>query len=196
MNLGIDLDGCVFIFNQHFVEYYNARFGLNDDYTKIDRWGWAESDEFQITPDQFEIAFEEYNKDRSWQSMPIYPEARAALCALNNMGCRIHYITQRPNGAERPTLKAILKNGLPLHGIFFAESAEDKITYAKTHGIDVAIDDAVHFIEAYDKAGIEVAIRLHKYNERLIGFNKLRGEHFFVKDMKDFADKIRIKLDS
>jgi len=161
--IACDLDGVVFQFTTKFIEFYNARFGLNDKPDDVTDWNWWTCPNISVTKEQFLQAMDEFTKLRVWQNIPIYDDVYANLCALSLAGHEIVYLTVRPPEARRATAKSIIKNGLPFDGLIFTEH-ENKIDVAKAIGCDCAIDDKLETVYSYAANKMHVYLKLLNHN--------------------------------
>jgi len=207
--IGVDLDGVVFDFIRDFVDFYNARFGYNDDPKDVIKWNWWECPNLSITFEQFIQAMGEFTRLRMWRDMTIYPDVKSNLCSISLSGADIIYITCRPRESRRSTARSILSNGLPLDGIEFLDH-EEKAEFAKLRGINIVIEDKVETVLDYISVGLETYfkidqhnndrwenIKIHRidkdYTERVVTDEMFSHIHP-VNSFREFADKIRNKL--
>jgi len=162
MKIALDIDGPVAQFDKAFCEYYNMRWNLNDDYTKYDKWYIPSASQSKVTEEQSEQAFKEFTDIRMFAAIEATKDVKNALCTLQNIGCEIIYITARPKSAYRTTAKWLVKQGLPIDGILFAN--ENKGTVAKALNCDLAIDDKPSNCHQFIRNGINTIFWGTKYN--------------------------------
>jgi uncharacterized HAD superfamily protein len=166
MNIAVDLDGVCFRFSKKILEYCSLKYGYHVSEKDITKWNWWEIPDFPLTEENFLEAFEEFNKNRMWQSLEIYEDVQMSLCVLGKEHS-IHYLTDRPRTARRATLKALLKHGLPIDSVVFCASYS-KVKVAEALDIRVAIDDKPSTIEEYSKSEIVTpVVRSQPYNEEI-----------------------------
>ena len=180
-NIGVDLDGCVYDFGSKFLAMLNLRLGTNYGYYDQTHWFYEES--LGIDKKITEEVFKCFVDNKMYQSLDIYPYAQEGLCLLESQGYHIHYITSRPHEGIRPTLKKILSDGLPMTGIYFCNTDEEKIKYSKNNDISLVIEDKPSIIDLYMKNGIKVIKIEHPYNKetkatKLIDGSPLKPEHW------------------
>jgi len=154
MIIGCDIDGVVADYMGTFLKYFNIKYKRSITKENLNKWAFWEQEELYVTKDQFLSAMDDFNEYRMWQSIEPHECAREALCSLDSgMNC-IFYITTRPLGSERATLKFILRNGLPIRGIYFCSEDNEKVSVAKQINASVVIDDKVSIINKYIESGI------------------------------------------
>lgn len=184
MKIGVDLDGVIFDFSTSFLNYCNIKYGLSNKVEDWTKWDLDECENINLNREMVYSAFDDYNKYRMWQSMDIFPFVKDSLCAIEANGHKIIYITHRMIDSERPTLKSIIKHGLPIHGIHFCETSAEKADICKKMDIPVAIDDKYDTIKAYEEAGITGVLMSARYN-RDISYSPT------VNNMKEFVALLR-----
>jgi len=107
-------------------------------------------------------ATKEFWLNNLWVFEEAQPIANAAEILQNiNKRNKIIYITARPKAVEDVTKQWLREHGFPECEIIFTEN---KVAVAKSLGIQRAIEDAPHEIEAYLKAGIDVMVKKQPYN--------------------------------
>lgn len=146
MRIAVDLDNVVFEWLEAFTEYTNIRFGHSDDHYGFKQWDYWQQDGVELTEDEFMTAFDDFSRYRMWQSIELSPFAREALCSIDSMGHQIFYLTSRPRSESMATVKSIIHNGLPFHGILFLD---EKAEIAEALDIGVGIDDNIKQLDAY-----------------------------------------------
>lgn len=187
MKIGVDLDGVVFDFAGAFLNYCNIKYGTNNHPADCTEWNFQDCANIHLTEQMVLESFDDFNKYRMWQSMDVFPDVKESLCALEAMGNKIIYITHRMEGSERPTLKAIIKHGLPIHGIFFCETSKEKADICRKMDIPLAIDDKYDTIKEYEEAGIIGVLMGAPYNERIEHKYKVDDMSGLVKIIRNYC---------
>jgi len=162
MRIAVDLDNVVFEWTDAFINYTNIRFGHTDKNCEIKQWDFYNQDNIQLNEDEFNTAFDDFSRYRMWQGLTLTPGAREALCAIDSMGHQIFYLTSRPRSESMATVKSIIHNGLPFHGILFLD---EKADIAKALNISMGIDDNPIQLENYMKNGIYPVLYRKTSNE-------------------------------
>lgn len=165
MKLAVDIDGPVALFSKSFVEYCNIRFGYDISADNQDKWMLSDSTGVDLTREEDILAFKEFCDIRMFSALDVTEGAKEALCSLSGMGCDIIYITARPASAHRTTAKWIVKKGLPLDGLIFANDSKGEL--AKLLDCQVAIDDKVENCLDFNRNGLKTIIWDGKYNQSL-----------------------------
>lgn len=174
LTLGIDLDEVCCDFVTGFLEYFNVRWQVSPPITKpqINDWHWWEIPELKdvLTKERWQTAFDEFDRQRMWQELEIFPGVKHVLCALFEEGHHIYYLTDRPKDSRRATLKFILHHGLPIDSIVFSNGSS-KAKIAQAMGVHIAIDDKPKTLLMYQALGIVPVIMLRAHNRRFAGEN-------------------------
>jgi uncharacterized HAD superfamily protein len=191
MRIAVDLDNTIFDFCGEFLRFSNIRFSHDDKICDIDRWDFWNSPNIKLTKDEFDKGFMEFTENKCWHAIPIFPDAKFALCSLSSMGHSIYYMTDRPKNARRATLKALLGNGLPIDSVLFI-GFEDKASVAKQLKIDIAIDDKPETIELFRKAGIVPVIRRIEHNFSYIEKNNLTSSFSPIKVCNNMTEFMKV----
>ena len=187
MRIAIDLDNTVYKFTEEFLKYTNVRFNHTDDPANVDRWEFWESPNMQIGKNEFDVAFKEFTEQKAWHEIPLFDDAKFALCALSSLGHQLYYMTDRPKDARRATLKSLLSNGLPIDSVIFL-SYKEKPSVAKQLGIEIAIDDKIETIEGYKEVGIIPVFKEATHNIEYIEKHNYISQFSPVKSCKTMSD--------
>ena len=182
MKVAIDIDGVIARWSERFIEFTNTLYNRNNNAEDITTWEFWTLDEIEMTKEEFLRGQDLFCQYRMWQTIETFEYATDALTAIDADGFDIYYLTSRPKGSERATLKFILKNGIPFgNGLIFCKSNE-KAHIAGQLGVSVAIDDNVDTINSYVKAGIRSVALLHRYNMKYL----LNSYCSTVNNLKEF----------
>jgi uncharacterized HAD superfamily protein len=200
VTIGVDLDGVVFDFVKDFINFTNARFGYNNKEEDVIHWNWYECPSIDMTKGEFIQGLEEYTRLRMWRDMPIYPDVKSNLCSLSLQGVDVVYITCRPRGSRRSTVRSILSNGLPFDGIEFIDHTQ-KAKFAKFRGIDYVIEDKVETVIEYAQNKIHTYFRIDNHNRGRISEVKNAISTYDydeyvteVDNFREFAEDMRILI--
>lgn len=167
MKIAVDIDGVLADWISAFLNFSNVVYGYNDKPEDVEDWKMWECERISLSQKKFSDAFAAFNEQRRWQSIKPIEGAVETMCALDNAGHTIYYITARPKGSERATAKFLLKNGFPLSGgLIFSDSGE-KANIAERLGIDIGIDDKQSTICEYYKKNITTILINATYNWNL-----------------------------
>lgn len=148
--LGVDLDGVVGDFTQHFGHFVYA-FGNEADKGRYfpPPSGWHFGN-WNLTGD-FEDYYEKFIERGCYRNMPFIEGAVASLERLRALGCHIHIITnrgtslgapQRNYTAQTDTLTWLVANKIPF----------DFITFTKDKSLircDYMVEDAPHHLQVF-----------------------------------------------
>jgi uncharacterized HAD superfamily protein len=164
INVGCDLDGCVFDFSDNFrksmLKYYST-VALSRDQKKCRELLMAFIDEH--TKECFEL--------------PIYSDCDKVLSKLNKMGKKITFITARGThnkGKVLKEIKQITKNSLnkKMKFPYKLKYSDEKFLFAKNKKIDIMIEDDIdNAIAMSEFCPVIFFPRPWNYGEKIINKN-------------------------
>jgi uncharacterized HAD superfamily protein len=196
LTLGVDIDEVCCDFVTGFLEYYNIRWQISPPITKsmINNWYWWDIPEIEqiVTKERWNIAFAEFDRQRMWQGLTIFPGVKHVLCALFEEGHHICFLTDRPKDARRSTLKFILHHGLPVDSIVFCNGSS-KAKIAQSMGVNIGIDDKPKTLQMYQELGIQPVIMLRGHNKK---FSEEHKDIPAVNDMVGFYKIVKARREA
>jgi uncharacterized HAD superfamily protein len=164
MKIGVDLDGCVFDFVSHFMDFYNRLLGLDDKPEDATSWDWWDCPNLKITQEEFFKAVKQYTKMGYPQEQPIISGATESLIDIANDNHEIVYISDRPSESHRITINSLLDHNLPINSVIFCKSKE-KASICKAMGINICIEDKPSTVIDYAQNGIDVGFHIYSINK-------------------------------
>lgn len=191
MKIGFDIDGVIADFTNTFLPFHDTMHCKQNNVDHWDRWMLEECENMDVSSYSFMSAFTAFNDYRMWQAVKPIPYAKETLCILESMGAKISYITARPNGSERATLKFILQNGFPITDILFRRDKEKSVV-AKQLGFDLVIEDKPETLVAYKEAEIDTIAVRYKYNEDVISQHNIT----YIDDIRQMVKIVKEKMES
>jgi len=159
MKIGVDVDGVLRDFMGKFIAIYRQDYPSNT--TKIeDVNDWNLNKFFTETEDARQYYLD--NASRIFPNAGMYPGCSDFLRQIKELGHNIIIITHQLIGTEKYTQDWLTAYNVPYDSLVF--TADKTIVDA-----DIYIDDGLHYIDAYNKAGKRAVIFDRPWNQNFAG---------------------------
>lgn len=191
LDIGVDLDGCLYDFAADFALLLELRTGRPATTLPApDRWSFHH--QWGLTDSQFtHLLRTGIIRRELFVTQPPDPAGLRVLRGLHAAGHRLHVVTSRAvPGAEaqatESTRRWLLEHRVPHHSL-------NVLTGPKRHravqlGLDAAVDDAAHHYDELDDAGIEVHLLDRPWNRAHRG-RRVRSWSQFAAEMHHLASR-------
>ena len=157
----VDIDSTLYEMVPLFSKTAAAKYGVKfnpKDYNHWDYW-----QQIGMTLEQWLGTIDASHEPARVLANKPFPGAVAAIRAWAAKGAEIHIVSDRKPSSFEATAQWLNAIGLPKHVLYLAPRF-DKLEYAKTHSIDLMIDDKPSLITACVAAGMPIATLWYKYN--------------------------------
>lgn len=158
MKIGLDLDGVVVAWHEHFTEFLNHRYNLNLDFKDWTDYGFTNSG-LPLCKIQELVQVQSYYHGFLLPK-PI-PDAIETLDKLKDKHT-FHVITNRKLNARQDAVEWLDKKGVSYDSISFTKN-KARICYLL--GLDLMIDDELSNVERVAITGVECLLYNRPYNQ-------------------------------
>lgn len=141
----LDLDGVVFDFEKHFLEYLNLPTHHADD--------WNDP---RFRENLYKVAWD----DNFWVNLPTIFDPKI-LKGYNVQG----YCTSRDCHKET-VIRSLWKNGFPEAKVLVLGFGEDKLSHLKGEGCEIMVDDGHHNYTSLTQGGVDCYLMTRPHNTK------------------------------
>jgi uncharacterized HAD superfamily protein len=159
VRIGIDIDSTLHPYWEQFADCARKRFGVELPYDQQVTWEIPE-----LRPEQFKVCIADTHSDKVILAAQPFPGAVETITAWHRAGHEIHVVSHRHAGARDATARWLEQIGLPYDHL---DVSDDKVTYARSAGLELLIDDSPVNLTAAIEAGLRCATLSHPWNRDL-----------------------------
>lgn len=168
--VGLDVDGTIGVYHDHFINFAEAWVGKKmdrgyDGTVSLAKWCGISKARYR----QVKLAYRQGGLKRS---MPMYRDARELTVALRKAGAEVVICTTRPylhlSNIEPDTIECLRRNGIQYDGLIMGEHKYRQLAreYGKENVVMV-LDDLVEQLEVAAAIGLPAVLRRNGHNRHV-----------------------------
>lgn len=169
---GIDIDGTLGDYHQHFLRFADAWLGRGDG---LDPTWWnydgtvSLAKHMGVSKARYRKIKLAYRQGGIKRSMPVYDGARELTVALRKRGAIVVICTTRPylhlNTIEPDTMHWLRRNGIQYDHVLFGEHKYRTLRQQYGSRVVAIIDDLPEKIEQAEGCGFFAILKMQRYNQ-------------------------------